>query len=219
MEFVSEVINAYLKKLVERYNHNNTTRAFAVDSFEITRIWEGKKPKIKIVPQLYKFILGVVNQAHHWMLVVILPAQKKSLFLDPLGENKKAVGHCKDVTRSLMRQRGLNPSRWECETNTHSIQQDATSCGAFALKFAECILNGLPLVFDTSPSSVNSIREEIAVSLLMNTDDLTDLCRICGENTGDTLWIGCDKCLRWFHKICAKYPKNGRRSYVCEACK
>lgn len=42
-------------------------------------------------------------------------------------------------------------------------------CDIYYSQFAECILDGLPLVFDTSPSSVNTIREEIAVCLLMNT--------------------------------------------------
>ena len=36
--------------------------------------------------------------------------------------------------RSFMRHRGLNPSRWACETMPHPIQNDATSCGAYALK-------------------------------------------------------------------------------------
>ncbi|KAK0145473.1 hypothetical protein N1851_015610 [Merluccius polli] len=81
---------------------------------------------------------------------------------------------------------GLNPSRWACDTMTHPIQQDATSCGAYALKvhsmikinvriemkFAECILGGFPLEFDNSTS-----------------DDLSDLCHSCGEQQGDTLWV------------------------------
>ncbi|KAM3609728.1 uncharacterized protein V6R79_019463 [Siganus canaliculatus] len=58
---------------------------------------------------------------------------------------------------------------------------------ASIIQFAECILDGLPLVFDTSPTSVNNMREAIAVYLLMNTDDLTNLCHICGDHTGDTL--------------------------------
>uniref|UniRef100_A0A3B4WEP2 Uncharacterized protein n=1 Tax=Seriola lalandi dorsalis TaxID=1841481 RepID=A0A3B4WEP2_SERLL len=29
-----------------------------------------KNPKIKIVPRLYKFIVGLVSEGHHWMLVV-----------------------------------------------------------------------------------------------------------------------------------------------------
>ncbi|XP_059205004.1 uncharacterized protein LOC131984134 [Centropristis striata] len=118
-----------------------------------------------------------------------------------------------------MRHMGLNPCRWARDTMSHTIQQDATSCGAYALKFAECILGGFPLEFDNSTSGVNTLRERIAVSLLENTDDLSDLCHACGEQQGDTLWIGCDICPRWYHKSCVKYPRRGRRKYICAACK
>lgn len=33
-----------------------------------------------------------------------------------------------------MRLKGLNASRWECDTVSHPIQKDATSCGVYALK-------------------------------------------------------------------------------------
>ena len=35
--------------LVSECNDENTDRACALDSFEITRIWEGQKPKIKLL--------------------------------------------------------------------------------------------------------------------------------------------------------------------------
>ncbi|CAK6983366.1 ubiquitin-like-specific protease 1, partial [Scomber scombrus] len=68
-EFESEVINAYLTLLVKKHNDENKDRAYALDSFEITRIWEGQKPKVKIVPLQYNSIVGIVNEGHHWMLV------------------------------------------------------------------------------------------------------------------------------------------------------
>ncbi|XP_073338779.1 uncharacterized protein [Pagrus major] len=101
----------------------------------------------------------------------------------------------------------------------HPIQNDATSCGAYALKFAECILGGLPLQFDNSTTGVNHIREGIAVSLHENTDDLSNLCHICGELDGDTNWIGCDMCPRWYHSTCTKKPGRGKKkTFVCAAC-
>ncbi|CAG5934516.1 unnamed protein product, partial [Menidia menidia] len=133
-ELESEVINAYLSLLIKKYNDNNAGRACAVDTFEMTRIWDGLKPKVKIVPQLYKLIVGIVNAGPHWMLVMILPGDKKTVLLDPLGGRKTSINHCKDVTRSFMRHRGLNVSRWACETRSHPLQHNATSCGAYALK-------------------------------------------------------------------------------------
>ncbi|MEQ2226282.1 hypothetical protein ILYODFUR_025910 [Ilyodon furcidens] len=123
-EVESEVINAYLTLLVKKFNDKNTERAFVIDSFEMTNIWQQKKPKMKIDPCLYK---------------------------------------------SFMRLKGLNVSRWACDTVSHPIQQDATSCGIYALKFAECILDGSPVTFHNSAESVNSIRMQIAVCLLENT--------------------------------------------------
>ncbi|MEQ2177027.1 hypothetical protein GOODEAATRI_034340, partial [Goodea atripinnis] len=64
------VINAYLTLLVKKFNDKNTERAFVIDSFEMTNIWQQKKPKIRIDPCLYKYLIGIVNQSHHWMLVV-----------------------------------------------------------------------------------------------------------------------------------------------------
>lgn len=100
--FLLQVINAYLTLLVRKFNKENADRAFAVDTFEMTSIWERKKTKIKVLnnsfslscpnklstiyyqcliccfiilqidPGMYKYIVGVVNESQHWMLVVIL---------------------------------------------------------------------------------------------------------------------------------------------------
>ncbi|XP_041840159.1 platelet glycoprotein Ib alpha chain-like [Melanotaenia boesemani] len=53
----------------------------------------------EIDPVLYKYVLGIVNESHHWMLVVMLPGEKRSLFLDPLGESTSKINHCKDISR------------------------------------------------------------------------------------------------------------------------
>ncbi|XP_041828433.1 PHD finger protein ALFIN-LIKE 5-like [Melanotaenia boesemani] len=115
-----------------------------------------------------------------------------------------------------MRLKGLNASRWECDTVSHPIQKDATSCGVYALKFAECILSGLPVAFDNSVKTIHEMREQIAICLLENTDDLTELCHLCGLVNGDTHWIGCDLCPRWYHRNCLK-KKTGKK-FVCEVC-
>ncbi|MED6264527.1 hypothetical protein CHARACLAT_015880 [Characodon lateralis] len=101
---------------------------------------------------------------------------------------------------------------------SHPIQQDATSCGIYALKFAESILDGSPVAFHNSAESVNSIRMQIAVCLLENTEDLTNLCYFCGLMDGDTNWIGCDVCPRWFHQNCVKMQvKANTGKFVCES--
>lgn len=49
--FLLQVINAYLTLLVRIFNKENADRAFAVDTFEMTSIWERKKT--------YKYIISV----------------------------------------------------------------------------------------------------------------------------------------------------------------
>ncbi|XP_030579520.1 PHD finger protein ALFIN-LIKE 1-like [Archocentrus centrarchus] len=120
---------------------------------------------------------------------------------------------------SFMRHRGLNPSRWACDTLPHPKQLDAVSCGAYVLKFAECILADVPVEFDNSASGVTAIRHHIAISLLENTDDLTDLCHYCGNRDGDNHWIGCDARPRWYHKSCVKKPRMSKhKKFFCKAC-
>lgn len=218
-ELESEVINAYLTLLVKKFNKKSSERAFVIDSYEMTKIWQQNKPKIKMDPGLYKYLVGVVNKHHHWVLVVMIPGERRSLFLDSLGESKMDISHCSNISRSFMRLRGLNVSRWACDTVAHPIQQDTTSCGVYALKFAECILSGYPVVFDNSAKTLNAIREQIAVCLLENTDDLTGLCHLCGLTYGDTHWIGCDLCPRWYHQNCLNKPPKGKKEkYICAAC-
>ncbi|RXN38205.1 sentrin-specific protease 1-like isoform X1 [Labeo rohita] len=158
----SEVMNAYMYHLVQKYNQHSKEKAVYIDSFEMTNIWQQKRAKTK----------------------VMIPQEKRALFLDPLGESKIKIKRCQDVTRSFMRQRGCNFSRWGCDKLPHAKQQDGSSCGPFVLKFAECILKNEPLDFSTSPQDVAELRMGIAICLLQNTDDLTDLCFLCGERDG-----------------------------------
>ncbi|KAL4008573.1 hypothetical protein ACER0C_002425 [Sarotherodon galilaeus] len=110
------------------------TKAAFIDSFSMTAIWKRKAPRLKIKPMEHEVILGIVNEHHHWTLVVIYPQEKKSLYLDPLGETKQGIQNCLESTRAFMRKKGCNVSRWTCDTVKHPKQVDATSCGVFALK-------------------------------------------------------------------------------------
>ncbi|CAL8234389.1 unnamed protein product [Boreogadus saida] len=49
-----------------------------------------------------KYILGIINENHHWKLTVMIPSQKKALLLDPLGESSTDINGCKDVTRQTI---------------------------------------------------------------------------------------------------------------------
>ncbi|CAL8389323.1 unnamed protein product [Arctogadus glacialis] len=68
-----------------------------------------------------------------------------------------------------MRKLGVNVSRWKCDTVAHPLQEDTTSCGVFALKFAEHLLEGSSsLQFPTS--NIDDLRREIATTIMTGSD-------------------------------------------------
>uniref|UniRef100_A0A3B5QJN1 Si:dkey-146m20.13 n=1 Tax=Xiphophorus maculatus TaxID=8083 RepID=A0A3B5QJN1_XIPMA len=70
-----------------------------IDSFEMSRIWLKKSSRLKIDPEKFNIIVGIVNESHHWMLVVIYPLEKRTVFLNSLGESQKDVKRCLEATR------------------------------------------------------------------------------------------------------------------------
>ncbi|KAF1374002.1 hypothetical protein PFLUV_G00244750 [Perca fluviatilis] len=144
-----------------------------IDSFAMTTIWNRGTPRLKMKPQEYNLVVGIINDHHHWTLAVIYPGSKKSLFFDPLGESKKDLQRCLETTRAFMRKKGCNVSRWRCETVQHPKESDFTSCGVFALKFAELLLKKQEVDFPANQQDVNQYRLQIAITLLLESDDLT----------------------------------------------
>ncbi|XP_032435748.1 uncharacterized protein LOC116730540 [Xiphophorus hellerii] len=215
-ELESEVINAYLHLMVNNYNRNHQEKARIIDSFEMSRIWLKKSSRLKIDPEKFKIIVGIVNESHHWMLVVIYPLEKRTVFLNSLGESQKDVKRCLEATRAFMRSKGMKVSRWKCETVTHAIQQDMVSCGVFALKFAECILENKDLNF---PSTAEAVKTNLDISstLLSESESVENLCRHCGSEDKDHLWIACDRCNWWYHQDCINF-KQTNTDYCCEMC-
>ncbi|XP_077053382.1 uncharacterized protein LOC143703212 [Siphateles boraxobius] len=133
-ELESEVINAYIAQAVKKNNQIRDEKALQIDSFEMTRIWEKKNSRLKCDPIKYKVILGAVHEPGHWMLAAIFPAEKRSLVLDPLGNDARKIKQCLESTRAFVRKRGCNVSKWTASTAPHSSQLDGTSCGVFVLK-------------------------------------------------------------------------------------
>ncbi|KAG7473982.1 hypothetical protein MATL_G00101600 [Megalops atlanticus] len=116
-----------------------------------------------------------------------------------------------------MRQRGCNVARWTFTTMPHKCQQDGTSCGVLALKFAECILMGGNLDIETTEEGV-ATRQQIAETLLEETDNLENLCFSCGKEQHDDIhWICCELCDRWFNHSCVQRPPMDKE-FRCPAC-
>ncbi|KAK5892966.1 hypothetical protein CesoFtcFv8_013306 [Champsocephalus esox] len=185
----SEVINAYLTLIVRTFNQRNDGQAAVIDSNTFAT-------PLRLI-QRHTVIVGMVNENHHWMLVVMYPHEKKPLFLDPLGEGKGNMRVCLQSTRAFMRMKGCKVSRWTCSTLPHNRQQDSTSCGVLALQFAEKILPG------------EAIEES---------DDPSRLCFYCGmEEQDEAHWICCDMCQRWNHPQCVQRPPVDQ-PYSCPGC-
>ncbi|MGH0149664.1 UNVERIFIED_CONTAM: hypothetical protein FKN15_015783 [Acipenser sinensis] len=95
-----KVINAYVTALVRRFNLEGDEKAFLIESFTMSKIWQGSYQTLrKLDPSKYSLILGIINEHHHWTLAVIYPSKKKTIFLDPLGESKEKVRKCLETTR------------------------------------------------------------------------------------------------------------------------
>ncbi|XP_030266471.1 uncharacterized protein LOC115577709 [Sparus aurata] len=85
---VTDEVNAYLTLLVKEFNKDGPEKAFPLDSVRMKTIWQHKSPtKTQIDLEVFKYIVGVYNEGHHWMLVVIKPGERRTLFMDPLGEH------------------------------------------------------------------------------------------------------------------------------------
>ncbi|KAL3062118.1 hypothetical protein OYC64_010098 [Pagothenia borchgrevinki] len=221
MELESEVINAYLAVKVNDFNKENPRgqRATFIDTFEMSRIWNNGTSRLKIDPLDYAVILGIVNDHHHWTLTVMYPAQKRCQFLDPLGESTVKVKRCTEITRRFLKSKGCNISKLKCNSPPHPQQPDGTSCGVFALKFAESILSSEDAIsFATTKQAIAEHRWNIATTLIQQTDYLSAICCYCaGQRDEYTYWIACDVCNRWFHHECVGRPPT-HRTYICGGC-
>ncbi|XP_034095213.1 uncharacterized protein LOC117561740 isoform X2 [Gymnodraco acuticeps] len=206
------------RTIPRKINQRNDGQAAVIDSYAMTAIWKHKFGRIRVDPMAHTVIVGIVNENHHWMLVVMCPHEKKTLFLDPLGEGKGKTKVCLQSTRAFMWMKGCKVSGWTCSTLPHNRQQDSTSCGVLALKFAENILLGEAIEFETSQKAVHELRLDIATSLLRESDDLSRLCFYCGmEEQDEEHWICCDICQRWYHHQCVQRPPVDK-PYLCPGC-
>ncbi|XP_077367838.1 uncharacterized protein LOC144012223 [Festucalex cinctus] len=145
-ELESEVINAYLTLLVREYNKCNEDAAAVIDSFSVTAIWQGKSPRLRTLDAMaYSVVMGIVNDHHHWMLMVMYSHDKRCLFIDPLGESQSNIKRCQESTRAFVRKKRLQcievglqhpasctPTRWHlmwCPGLKNDLSNLCHSCG------------------------------------------------------------------------------------------
>ncbi|KAF4110741.1 hypothetical protein G5714_007772 [Onychostoma macrolepis] len=176
----SEVINAYLSYLIKNY----AGKAYVLDSFQATSIWQGNPSSMSFFamnPGAYDVLIGTVNENNHWTLLVIYPKKLRILYLNSLGENQSKLEHCKKAVSKFMATKGNLGEKWECGKVPHCLQKDDNSRGVFVCKFAEAILKGGNLEFESTVANINVIRQDIGLCLLQETEDLSELCLACGD--------------------------------------
>ncbi|XP_047225068.1 uncharacterized protein LOC124870433 isoform X2 [Girardinichthys multiradiatus] len=99
-ELESELINAYMKYLERKHNTSSAEKVLCIDSFGMSAVWQIKIPRFKWDPTDYSTLYGIVNDNHHWFVIIIFPKQRKSLPLDLLGESSQKLKRCQEISSS-----------------------------------------------------------------------------------------------------------------------
>ncbi|KAJ8011597.1 hypothetical protein DPEC_G00059910 [Dallia pectoralis] len=192
-ELETEVVNAYLCIVGRR-------TGACIDAYTMTQVWQGSQKCFRRLNLLkHDVAAGAVCRQGHWTLIIMYLKEKRSLFVDPFGATQKQIEQCRDVTRALVWKHYPAIGKWTCSTVGHPKQQDTTSCGVFVCKYP------------VDQEGVATLRLGMEMSLLNDTDDLSQLCRACGEESSgaDTdYWIECTTCNKWYHSVCVGHPST-----------
>ncbi|XP_078028352.1 uncharacterized protein LOC144464635 [Epinephelus lanceolatus] len=176
-KYTDRNINAYLTMVGRK------SGAVIIDSYAMTAVWQGKQRSLKQLALDRDVAAGAVCHEGHWTLIIMYLKEMRSLYLDPFGATQQQIERCKHVTRALVHQKCPAIGRWTCSTLAHPRQQDTTSCGVFVCKVAEQILLAQQIQYPVDQEGVAMLRMDMAKALLANTDDLSQLCRACGEDS------------------------------------
>lgn len=150
---------------------------------------------------------------NHWVLAVAFFAEKKFLFLNPLGEAPQEINKFFGKFCSYLKREEVGS--WKITRMKHSKQIDSYNCGAWIIFFFEKITQGSSLLTNLS---INDYKHTLQYMLLQNSDPVNDICIYCGFNTiqkRDT-YQTCIYCNRISHDKCLRNKSN---QYICELCK
>nr|XP_026690521.1 uncharacterized protein LOC108949502 isoform X2 [Ciona intestinalis] len=227
------VMNFSLKMMSQNKN------ILVLDSFLVGCILTEKERVLKrhlmksVTFSNFDVIMGAVNvNQSHWNLLYIHLKSMTIAVIDPFGHT------CCDVTskfrnylkmRNCESDKNLTETQWRNVTVVHPTQTDSHSCGIFVIKIAEALLTSRTKMkknvwFDAS--NILQTRMEIAQQILNVSDNLEEVCNICGKCNESSLWIGCDSCHRWFHCNCLNIKKKEYNHisaqntiWLCPVCK
>ncbi|CAL8399534.1 unnamed protein product [Arctogadus glacialis] len=126
-------------------------------------------------------LTGAVCKDGHWTLVAMYPKEAQAVFIDPFGATATKIKKCKDSTRAFRRKKMGNLTV-AVLYNSPSPPAGPYLLWRYCLQ-TELLLRGDPMEFDVAEEGINSIRTEMGSKLFEDADDLTELCRFCGEES------------------------------------
>ncbi|XP_039675363.1 uncharacterized protein LOC120570843 [Perca fluviatilis] len=185
--------------------------------------------------------IGFVNERQHWKLVYLHTISKKIFTLDPLvlmdvdmvQRAIDAFSRFFKMRRNRLGKQEWTDIKWMPGAIQHSTQKDGSSCGVFVMQMARHIIEDFPQVPDKisikgTYSAVQAYRIEMACKILDASEPLNQFCSYCGMTKlgkfkEEPEWMGCDECVRWYHRKCTKmsqkeYQMCIEKHWKCEYC-
>ncbi|KAI4801528.1 hypothetical protein KUCAC02_019422 [Chaenocephalus aceratus] len=210
-----EIVNSYITMVGRKAG------ALTLDSYLMTSLWEGThKGYLRSLDLLkYDVAVGAVCSHGHWTLIIMYLKERRSLFVDPFGATDAQIQKCKNSIGpqkvSENREMGM---RNRCSPQTTGL------IGMRGVCMQEQILSGQNIDYPVDQKGVAMLRLDMSMSLVTNSDDLSQLCRACGELSslaeGDIdTWIECTTCNMWYHIGCVGLSSPTEDEYFCPSCK
>lgn len=64
-----------------------------------------------------------------------------------------------------------------------------------------------------------SLREKVMVEALQYSDNIRDMCILCGDQDDFISWTNCVSCERWLHNSSINSPDPTDGDYICKLCR
>lgn len=171
-----------------------------------------------------KLAFPILINGNHWCLAVVDAKRKTFLFLDPFCSTLEKTTLYFDRFKHFIScynkcniQNTLPCLKnFQLQLEKHIIQKDGYNCGPYIVYFFHNIINGISL---NTPKCMDSYRRALKRSILEKSDDMTEVCLLCGRSAKSSV-IACRYCTRKHHIKCLNMEDNfGMQYNMCELCR
>ncbi|CAI5689298.1 unnamed protein product [Oreochromis niloticus] len=111
-------------------------------------------------------------------------------------------------------------SHWQMDVLNCCPSKTAGPYILWRLCMQEQILSVTNILYPVEEEGVARLRLDIVLSLIQNSDDISQLCCACGERSSGAEtdeWIECTFCGKWYHTVCVDFP-CAEGDYKCCGC-